>query len=199
MTKQDLTAFLAGAAAALFLVLAAWFMPGGWRPVEAGAPQTAVPDAFDGVSPYVIPAAAFAADGFDPDSAFFSFGGGYFAGTGAAYGCLTAPVYLPAGVPVQSMFVSVYDNDPGRPVSVALRRVDNFTGSGSTMASVSTTGPAASTSIQVLADATISNPIIRAPDYSYYVTTCLGSSSLRLYSVRLRFGYDLYLPAIRRK
>ncbi len=63
------------------------------------------------VSPLVIPAADFTDDGFDPDSLFFPFGGGYFQGNSANYGCLVAPAYLPNGVTVTDIFVSVYDND----------------------------------------------------------------------------------------
>ncbi len=137
-------------------------------------------------SPLVIPAADFRADGFDPDSIFFSFGGGYWTGNAAVYGCLIAPAYLPAGVTVTDMFVSVYDNDSSRDIGVNLRRVDNFTGTVTPMASATTAG--SFVGVQTISDSSITTPVILYPDYSYYVTTCLGSSSLRLYSVRLYYA-----------
>jgi hypothetical protein len=126
-------------------------------------------------SPLVIPAADFTDDGFDPDSVFFSFGGGYFTGDADAYGCLIAPAYLPQGATVTAMFVSVYDNDAARNITVTFRRVDNFTGSGTSLASTSTSGSFAG--IQTIATSSITDPVILYPDNSYYLTTCLGSSS----------------------
>ncbi len=202
MASSKLKPFLAGVLAALLCVAVVWPVladPARQLPLESSGPQqpTGI-SAFDAVSPHVIPAAAFAADGFNPASVFFSFGGGYFTGNTAAYGCLQAPVYLPSGVPVRAMFVSVYDNDPGRSIAVNLRRVDNFTGTVATMGTASTTSSGAAPGIQVLVDDTIAFPEIRHPDFSYFVTACLGSSSLRLYSVRLRYGYDLYIPFVRK-
>lgn len=136
-------------------------------------------------SPLVIPAAGFTDDGFDPDSVFFSFGSGNFRGNAQAYGCVGAPAYLPAGVTVTDMFVSVYDNDPARNMTVALRRVDNFSGVGSVMASAVTSSAFAG--IQTISDATIDFPLVRYPDYSYYVTTCLGSADIQIYSIRLYY------------
>ncbi len=138
-------------------------------------------------SPLVITAADFSDDGFDPDSVFFSFGGGYFAGNAANYGCLIAPAYLPAGATVTDMFVSVFDNDSARAIAVTLRRVDNFTGTGGTMATATTTASGAFNGVQTISSSTITNPVIAYPDYSYYVTACLGSASIRLYSVRLYY------------
>ncbi len=147
------------------------------------------PAAFGGVSPLVIPAAAFASDGFQPDSLFFPFGGGYFQGDSANYGCVVAPAYLPQGATVTDMFASVYDNDPARGISVALRRLDNFNGSTNTLATASTTGAGTFAGVQVVNDASIDNPLVVQPDYTYYVTTCLGSSSIRLYSVRFYYAF----------
>ena len=209
MPSSKLKPFFTGVLAALLLVVAAWPVWAGLdlrQPAEISGRsrfdisdpiQSGVQSAFqNGVSLQVIPAAAFAADGFAPDSGFFSFGG-YFTGNSGAYGCVEAPVYLPANVPVKAMFVSVYDNDATRTISTALRRVDNFSGAVSTMATVSTSG--ASAGIQVLVDDTVNFPVVLAPDFSYFLTTCLGSTMTRLYSVRLYYGHDTYLPIIRKK
>lgn len=149
---------------------------------EAETPNTITSDY---TSPLVIPAADFAADGANPDSMFFPFGGGYFQGDAENYGCLVAPVYLPQGVTVTDMFVTTYDNDGSFNATFNLRRADNFAGGATTMASAATTGSFAG--VQVVSDASIDDPLVLYPDYSYYVTTCLLSGSIRLYSVRLYY------------
>lgn len=143
-----------------------------------------------GPAPLVIPAAAFSPDGHDFTSGnanyFFPFSSGYVQGGPNAYGCLMAPAYLPNGVTVQEMWSSVYDNDASFNVFVTLWRVDNFTGTpAEIMAQVVTESD--STSIQALLDASIVGPVVEYPTYSYYVTTCLQSADIRLYSVRLYF------------
>lgn len=137
-------------------------------------------------SPLVIPAAAFTADGSNPDSMFFPFGGGYFSGDSENYGCMVAPAYLPQGAEITDMYVSVYDDDSAFDISVNLRKVDNFNGGAAvSMASASTSGQFAG--IQTISDYTIVEPVVLYPDYSYYVTTCVLSGSIRLYSVRLYY------------
>ncbi len=188
MKHRAFTGLLLGVLAALALAALAWPVLAGPAQAPAMSDERIVaPVAFDGTSPHVIPAAAFKSEGFDPDSSFFSFGGGYWTGDAAAYGCLIAPAHLPASVRVTDMFATVYDNDGSRNVTVTLRRMNNFTGVGTTMAAATSAGAFAGT--QVIADATIDEPDTVYPDYSYYVTLCLGSSNLRLYSVRL-----YYLP-----
>ncbi|MCO5184938.1 MAG: DUF11 domain-containing protein [Anaerolineae bacterium] len=155
--------------------------------VGDGAQQINTVHSFDGLSPHVIPAAAFVSDGYDPESYFFPFSGGYIEGDATNYGCVVAPVYLPNGVLITDMFVSVYDDDPGRGITVNLRRVNNFSGVTDTMASVSTTVTGTFSGIEVLNDNSIDEPQTVYPDYSYYVTTCVLSSLIRLYSVRLYF------------
>jgi hypothetical protein len=130
-------------------------------------------------------AAAFTADGSNPDSMFFPFGGGYFSGNADAYGCMVAAAYLPQGAEITDMFASVYDDDATSNLSVTLRRVDNFAGGTVTMADATTSGQFAG--VQVINDFTIVEPIVVYPDYSYYVTTCVLSGSIRLYSVRLYY------------
>lgn len=136
-------------------------------------------------SPLVIPAADFSSDGFDPDSFRFSFIGGYMTGQNVN-NCQQAPAYLPAGAAVSNLFVSLYDNDAANDLALEVRRVNNFNGQSDTMASVKSTG--ASGTLKSLNDASIANPTIVYPDYSYYVTTCLASNQLRFYSVRIYYS-----------
>ena len=116
---------------------------------------------------------------------FFSFGGGYVQGDAGTYGCVMAPAYLPQGVTVTDMFASVWDAEGAYNIDVNLRRVDNFTGTTATMATASTSGTF--TGVQVVNDASITDPLILYPDYSYYLTACLQSGNTRLYSVRLYY------------
>lgn len=138
-------------------------------------------------SPLVIPGADFASDGLNPDSYFFWFGGGRIEG-GESSTCLMAPAHLPGGVTVGSMFVSYIDNDPAQYLFVRLYRVNNYDGTVNQMADVTTTDAAASTSLLTGGDSAIDFPLVSYPSYSYYVGTCLPSSSLQLYSVRLYYG-----------
>lgn len=140
----------------------------------------------EGTSPVlVIPAAGFTADGASPDSLFFPFGGGYFQGDSTNYGCMVAPAYLPQGAVVEDMFATVYDDDGTFEITVNLRRTDNFNGGTDDMAVVSTGGQ--STNVQTLVDPIIDFPTVVYPDYSYFVTTCVQSGSIRLYSVQLYY------------
>lgn len=137
-------------------------------------------------SPLVVPAAAFTDDGLNPDSMFFPFGGGYFQGGSEHYGCLVAPAYLPHGAVVTNMFVTIFDNDATYDIDVNLRKVDNFNGIGSAMAAASSSGAFAG--VTTIQDGGITNPTVFYPDYSYYVTTCVLSGDIRIYSVRLYFN-----------
>jgi hypothetical protein len=136
-------------------------------------------------SPLVIPAAAFSSDGYAPDSFYMWFVGGYMRGTSAHDGCVKAPAYLPNGATVTNVYATVYDNDGSYNIGINLKRVNNGTGVTATMASLSSTGT--SSAMRNIADLSIDHPLIDYPQYSYYVTTCLLSSDIRLYSVRIYF------------
>lgn len=140
-----------------------------------------------GPAPLVIPAAAFVPDGmnFNPGSYLFTFSGGWVQGGAERYGCLLASASLPDGVTLSELHATLYDNDPTTDVTVTLRRVDNFSGTATAMASVGTTGDFSG--IQVPSTSAITEPVVVYPDYSYYVTTCLYSAAIRLYSVRLYY------------
>lgn len=132
----------------------------------------------------MIPAASFKSDGANPDSSFFDFNSGHGRGSADAYGCLTAAAPLPAGVTVSKLAAVVQDNDPTNNLTLVLRRVDTA-GSGQVVAQVATNG--STPTVQVLESPSITHPVILHPHYSYHLTICLISSSLRLYSVRIHY------------
>lgn len=132
--------------------------------------------------PLIIPVADFRSDGFKPNSTFFSFSGGYQQGNAEAYGCMMAPVYLPDGATVEQLYISVVDNDSSN-VTVTLYRVDVYTGLTDIMGAVTSSG--ASSSLVSLGDTTIDYPTVDYPTYAYYVTTCISSANIKLYSVRI--------------
>ncbi len=78
-----------------------------------------------GTSPLVIPAAAFASKGNSAGSSYFQMFSGYLQGSSLAGGCVQAPVYLPQGVEIVSLYASLYDNDPTNNVYVTLTRASN--------------------------------------------------------------------------
>jgi hypothetical protein len=147
-----------------------------------------------GLSLLVIPAAAFSSDGGFPDDFFFDFETGYLRGDNFA--CLKAPVYLPHGAVIDSIYASLYDNAYGN-VAVTLRRVDVVSGSMEIMAAAGTTTD--STSIQQKEDITISYPEVSYPRYAYFLTTCLSSADHRVYSVRIyHAAHRVFLPMVLR-
>ncbi len=181
----------------LSLTLAAALVASAPGPVRAeGAPPRAIALASGESMVLVIPAAAFSSDGFDANSLFFNFPGGYMRGTDVGDGCVKAPVYLPKLARVYEAWASVYDNDSTNNISIDLRRLDNFTGAVTIMATMTTSG--VSTYVQTPYDLSINAPLVLYPDYSYYVTMCLLSANLRLYSVRVWYisPYKNYLPMI---
>jgi hypothetical protein len=135
-------------------------------------------------SPLVIPSADFRSDGYDPSSMFFSFWGGYIQG-GNLNTCMMAPAYLPNGATVYDVYPSIVDYAASAYLWINLFRVDNYDGSVEVMAQMWTDDAYASPDIISLEDYPIDYPVVEYPTYSYYVGTCLRSSSVELYSVRL--------------
>jgi hypothetical protein len=151
----------------------------------------------------VVPAAAFHSDGYSPfGDTFFSFAGGYIRGGTNDYGCVETGVVLPDDVYIAEVYASVYDNDPDDNHSINLLRKARTTGQVAYMANLQTSG--ASTSIQSLYETNIRYAITANPEYAYYITDCLSSSDVRLYSVRIWYEPDygyivvprINLPAI---
>jgi len=134
-------------------------------------------------TPLIIPAADFNRDGGSSDY-FFSFGGGYFS---AGNGCFMAPVYLPHGATVGNFFVYAFDNSAGSNLTLNLVRKENATTvSPQTMATVTTSG--SSTSVMILGDTTVDNPIVDQ-GYSYFVTGCWPgeTGTTRVYGIWIWF------------
>ena len=130
--------------------------------------------------PHIVPGAAFISDGFDPNSSLFSFFTGYIRGTSAADGCVRAPVQLPDGATVVNLFGYLYDDDSASNITLTLRRKQNAgTFPSEEMAAVSTSGD--STSVQIPGD-TVDFGEVNTMAYSYFLTTCLPSSDLRVHA-----------------
>jgi len=188
--RQALKGLATGTLAALALAAALSIWPLAAQASPPPQPQTSS-RACAGLSPHVIPPAAFISDGYDLDGYWFSFSGGYFRGDPDA--CMMAPAYLPHGAVISYFYASIYDNGAGN-VTVNLRRVHRGTGAVNTMAGAGTV--ADSTSIQQRYDSTISYPRVEYPTYAYYVTTCVNNSAQRIYSVRIYYAQPVYIPIL---
>jgi len=135
----------------------------------------------------VIPGADFRNDGFDPDGYFFTFSGGYFHPKSAAI-CMMAPAYLPHGATITAFWATAYDNTATGAIQyLSLFRLDNYSGTTTTLASVSTTNAYVNSSLFTIGDSTIANPLVLFPDYSYYVAGCLSEYSSRIYNIRIYY------------
>jgi hypothetical protein len=116
-----------------------------------------------------------------------------------SYGCVEAPISFTDGVTLTDFYVSVYDNDVFYSAVVNLWRVDNIFGTVTPQAAVETSRPGASDGLQVLHTASIAEPVVAYPDYAYYLTTCLRSTDIRLYSARVYFqaaGEPVAVPVV---
>lgn len=133
------------------------------------------PDQF--VAPLIISAADANGDSQSSDY-FFNFGTGAY---GLTDGCHMAPAYLPHGyltattVTIDNFFIFAVDNGAAGNINFNLWRKDTLdTSSPTIMATVTTIG--ASTSVQVLGDTTVVNPIV-SEEYAYYITWCRTDTS----------------------
>jgi len=152
------------------------------------------PRSLGGSSPLVVPAAAFTSDGVDPDGFDFDFAGGYIDGSGSA--CLKAPAYLPAGATVVAVWASLLDNAAAGNIAVRLRRVNVYSGDSDVMASVTTVEDSAD--IQQRGASIVTKPHVDYSRYAYYLTTCLNYTEHKLYSVRIYYDYQIFLPVVLR-
>jgi hypothetical protein len=117
-------------------------------------------------TPLIIPGAAFNADS-QSSPYFFSFANGSLNSAGS--GCFMVPVYLPHGATVNNFFIFAYDNAASDITFNMWRKRTTTTDAPTVMAAVTTSG--ASTSIQILGDTSVDDPIVSS-DYAYYVTHC---------------------------
>ncbi len=141
---------------------------------------------FGSSSPLVIPAAAFSTKGNNAESHNFIWFAGFVKGTALSGGCIQAPVYLPRWARVYQMWTSFIDDDGSNDAIVTLtRRAHADLGDIDQMGWLTTSG--SDTGITSFSDMSITEPLVMLHDYSYYVTTCLASEDLKLYSVRLYY------------
>jgi hypothetical protein len=182
------TRLLAGLALPLCLLAPAWADPPdnlpAARPGDPGAAGSVRKAAGKGYSsPVVIPAAAFISDGSDADGFMFYFGGGFVAAD-VGYVCLYAPVYLPQGSTITSLYANVVDNDSSEDLEVDLRRLDHLSGATEIIAAVVSSGQ--TPYIQLIVTPVTTYPVVSS-DSSYYLTTCLVQDTLILYAVRVSY------------
>ena len=146
--------------------------------------------------PYMVPAAAFSPDGGEPESTDFSFAGGYIAGNSQAYGCVQTPVYFPKYAAPNRIFGSIYDNDDSLNITISLRKTEISTGVTTVVGTLTTNGLSSANGIRSI-NQEINGAGLTSSDYAYYLTTCLGSENLRLYSVRIYHTPEtVYLPQV---
>ncbi|MBN1669149.1 MAG: hypothetical protein JW862_18790 [Anaerolineales bacterium] len=145
-------------------------------------------------STVVVPAAAFHSDGWDPDGSTLSFPEGFLIGTLDTRGCVTAPVHLPPGVRLTGFSSWVFDHDDELDLYIRLRRIDLSSGEAAEIAAVHTEEERKS--IQELFSEPLSQPVGR--HQAYYLTTCMYTDHLRLYSVVVYYEYASLLPSILR-
>jgi hypothetical protein len=185
---------LVGIAAALTLAVAL-AAPGGAHEGAHGGTRSVESRQFIAQPPLVIPAAAFSVLGPAPSPSEYLFvsSGGYIRG---GYVCVSAPVYLPQNARIRRVEASLYDGEARASARLYLYRVSNFAGSTTEMAYLRT--PLDTAGMQIVVDRTINAPRVRYPEYAYYVFACLDSTNTRLYSVRIHYDVEVYLPAIMR-
>jgi hypothetical protein len=178
--------------------------PGPAASLESVAAESSIavrpssPDLSGWPSPLVIPAAALNDDG-STDEFFYDFGGGFVMSTGNGSICMTAPAYLPHGAEIKSFRAHLFDNTTDD-ISISLRRKQNSTTAGSqVMANVVTVG--ASGAVQSPTDDTVNNNVVDNRNYSYFLTTCMSSTSdqHRIYAAEIHYLLpDLFIPLVMR-
>lgn len=194
MFRHIPTQWLISAAAALMLATGST-CPSAAQDNPPGQATGVTGQQFVAQPPLVIPAAAFSVIGLPPSPSAYSFSssGGYIRG---GYVCVTTPVYLPQNARVTRVDASLYDGEANATARVYLYRVSNLVPGTVEMAYLKT--PADDVYMQIVIDRSINAPRVRYPDYAYYAFACLDSANTRLYSVRIHYEVQLYLPVVMR-
>lgn len=136
-------------------------------------------------SPLFIPAADFRTDGLYPEAQSYSVGG-YWKGDDLGGVYLMAPVWLPDGAEINSVWLFAVDNDGDcstADISMWMQRVDNYNGSVDGMAVVSTSGSLGN--MQTPHETNPSHPTIEYPDFSYWLTVRVCSTDHELYGAMI--------------
>lgn len=210
-TRAKFISLLIGALAGFVLLVPLFSVDAGGHAAGLNSRTTSrVQAAPDATAVIVVSASAFSSDGYYVhDDFFFDFNGGYMRGTDSThnYGCVKSGVQIPNFVFINSYSATAYDNEAGtkEDAYIALWRVNKDTGKATRVAQLTTTGM--SDAIQVLSTTAISGRITQLPGYAYYVTACLPSADIRLYSVRISYDTDvrhylpekIYLPSMKKK
>jgi len=146
-----------------------------------------------GGSAVIVPAAAFADDGYASQAYGLTYGGGYLHSATTDSLCVQAPVYLPDGATVNAFSGHVYDNDADENIwRLELRRAAYTNLNGSTaMANAPTSG--ASAGYQATLNSTNSNSVVDNSLYSYFSAVCFHGrdvvdQNLRLYAVQVFYS-----------
>lgn len=116
--------------------------------------------------------------------------------TSAGINYFDAPVTLPNGVKVNQIVFYFYDNDAVADVSFIWARLPSNSPSGAIISSSFSSGASDSVRYTV-----VPNPpgVIDNGSYNYLVRATLpGGANVALHSVRIEYGYDTALPAVRR-
>lgn len=136
-------------------------------------------------APAMLPAASFLIDGGDPNQYYFSFGGGYLYGRNGGT-CMLAPLRLPVGAEITSMYINYIDDYTGS-MNVQLRRKDvRNTDVTVILAQVATTGDDANVSTSLTS--AITNPIVENQYFTYFVNFCLpDTSEIKFFNARVYY------------
>jgi hypothetical protein len=136
-------------------------------------------------TPLFVPAADFRTDGLYPEAQFYSTAG-YWQGDDLGGVYLMAPVWLPHGTDIASVWLFAVDNDndcSSEDITLWMQRVDNYTGAVDGMAVISTTG--ASEDMQTPYELDPTFPIIDYPGYAYWLTVRVCSTDHEVYGAMI--------------
>ena len=139
----------------------------------------------DYASPLFVPAADFRTDGLYPEAQSYSLSG-YWKGDSLGGVYLMAPIWLPHGAVINSVWLFAVDDDDScssQDVTLWMQRVDNYTGSVDAMATMSTTG--STTNMQTPYEGNPTHPTIAYPDFSYWLTVRVCSLDHELYGAMI--------------
>jgi hypothetical protein len=127
----------------------------------------------------------------------FTYDGVAIYNSGATWTYFVATLPIPNGVTINQMVAYYYDNDAGVNLGLDLFPLPLFANTGSTMASLSSSG--ANSSIIYGATSAISTPLVNLATTSYALQAYMPPSvNVKLVGVRIDYGYSVSLPVIKR-
>jgi hypothetical protein len=138
-------------------------------------------------SPLFIPAADFRTDGLYPEAQFYSTAG-YWQGDDLGGVYLIAPVWLPHGTNIDSVWLFAVDDDgdcSSDDIAMWMHRVDNYTGQVDGMAAMSTSG--AHGNMQTPYESDPAHPVIDYPGFAYWLTVRVCSTDHEVYGAMILY------------